>query len=87
MCPPAMGRAATGGSGDVLTGLIAALVGQAAPSGHPENSIPLLRSAAAGVFVHGLAGDLAKKKKSELSMIAGDIANFLPEAFKTILKR
>lgn len=91
---------ATGGSGDVLTGLIAALVSQMAESkGQSAKSkkekdfnsmlsairYPLLRAACAGVFIHGLAGDLAKKTKTEISLIAGDIAEKFPEALKKVM--
>lgn len=69
---------ATGGSGDVLTGVIAAL---AAQTDSP------LHAAAAGVFVHGLAGDLAAREKGQVSLLAGDIAEHLPQAFKSILKK
>lgn len=88
---------ATGGSGDVLTGLIAALIPQMKKSGKEvlefkvqgsklktagtPNSSNLLHAACVGVFIHGLAGDLAKKEKTEISMIASDIAEKIPEAF------
>jgi NAD(P)H-hydrate epimerase len=68
---------ASGGSGDVLTGMIAGLIGQ---------GYPLFESACTGVYLHGLAGDLAAKKYGEISMIATDILEFLPEAFKVYLK-
>jgi hydroxyethylthiazole kinase-like uncharacterized protein yjeF len=64
---------ATGGSGDILTGVIAALLAQ----GYEP-----LHACLMGVFVHGLAGDLAKEKFGETGMIAGDLCDFLPEAFK-----
>ena len=72
---------ATGGSGDVLTGLIAALIPQM------NRCETLLRAAAIGVFVHGLAGDLAREEKTEISLIAGDIAEKIPSAFKKIYGR
>lgn len=68
---------ATGGSGDVLSGIIGSLVVQ---------SFSLFESACLGVYLHGLAGDLAAKKLSEYSLIAGDIIEFLPQAIKKILK-
>src|SRR5690606_1000971 len=63
---------ATGGSGDVLTGIITGLLAQGLP---PENA------ALAGVYLHGVAGDLARIYVNETSMTAGDIISFLPEAF------
>ena len=63
---------ATAGSGDVLTGIILGLITQGIT---PENA------AIAGVYLHGLAGDLAVLQKSEFSMIAGDIIDFLGQAF------
>ena len=66
---------ATGGSGDVLTGLIAGLVSQGMP--------PLL-AAAAGVYLHGLAGDFAARKKGLAGLIAGDILEQLPKALQTV---
>jgi NAD(P)H-hydrate epimerase len=63
---------ATAGSGDVLTGIILGLLAHGIS---PENA------ALAGVFLHGLAGDLASFQKSEFSLIASDIVEFLGEAF------
>ena len=63
---------AKGGSGDILTGIITGLRAQAYSG---EESCLL------GVYVHGLAGDLAKEKKGEIGMVSGDIVEFLPEAF------
>jgi NAD(P)H-hydrate epimerase len=63
---------ATGGSGDVLTGLLAALVGQ---------KLETFAAAQLGVYLHGLAGDLARAQLSEPSLIATDLLHFLPQAF------
>jgi len=64
---------ASGGTGDVLTGIIASLIGQ---------KMNPYEAAVLGVHVHGLAGDLAKKEKGERSLIATDLLKKLPEAFK-----
>ena len=69
---------ATGGTGDVLTGVIAAMLGQ---------GLQPFDAARAGVYIHGLAGDLAVKKTGELSLLAGDILDCLPDAFKKTLGR
>jgi NAD(P)H-hydrate epimerase len=66
---------ATAGSGDVLTGIILGLSAQ----GHSP-----LNAARIGVFLHGLAGDIAVSKTSQESMIAGDIIENLGFAYKMI---
>jgi hydroxyethylthiazole kinase-like uncharacterized protein yjeF len=63
---------ATGGTGDVLTGVIAALLGQ---------GVPATEAAAAGAYIHGLAGDLASREQGPIGMIAGDVMGLLPRAF------
>jgi len=68
---------ATAGSGDVLTGLIAGLLGQM-PHG---DAAALLRAAALGVYLHGLAGDCAQDALGEWSMLARDILENIPKAF------
>ena len=64
---------ATAGSGDVLTGMIAAFLGQGMSS---------FDAAKDGVYYHGKAGDLAARKKSKASMIASDIIEQIPYVFK-----
>lgn len=63
---------ATAGSGDILTGVIGALLG---------SGLDGFEAACLGVYIHGLAGDIAKEKYGEIGMIASDIVNSLPEAF------
>jgi NAD(P)H-hydrate epimerase len=64
---------ATGGSGDILTGLITALLCQ-----HLEP----FAAAQLGAHLHGLAGDMAAKEKGETSLIARDLVEFIPWAFR-----
>ncbi|MDD5496740.1 MAG: NAD(P)H-hydrate dehydratase [Candidatus Omnitrophica bacterium] len=66
---------ASGGVGDVLTGMIASFVGQ---------KIDPFSAAIMGVYFHGLAGDMAAKEKGYLSLIATDLLNKLPEVLKTL---
>ena len=66
---------ATAGSGDVLAGIITGLLARGYK--HAEACI-------AGMYLHGLAGDLAAKELGQECMIAGDIINYLPMAFKRI---
>jgi NAD(P)H-hydrate epimerase len=63
---------ATGGAGDVLTGTIAALVGQ---------GMEPFEAAILGVYIHGLAGDFASEELGRWSMTATDLIEYLPEAF------
>ena len=79
---------ATGGSGDVLTGMIAGLWGQkqACEDGGLRR-IAAWEAAVCGVFLHGLAGDLAAEVLGEYGMIAGDIAEKIPFAIRQILER
>ncbi len=69
---------ATGGSGDVLAGVIGALLGQ---------RVSCLDAAILGVYVHGLAGDLTTRAHGEVSLIATDIIDALPDAFMQILNK
>ncbi len=66
---------ATGGSGDVLSGMIGSMLMQLGD--------PLL-AAVAAVYVHGLSGDLAAQKIGERALVAGDLIRFLPQAVKTV---
>lgn len=65
---------ATGGSGDVLTGIILSFLSQ--------GYIPS-EAAIYGVYIHGLAGDFAAENKGQYPLIASDIIDFLPEALKS----
>jgi NAD(P)H-hydrate epimerase len=66
---------ATAGSGDVLTGIITSLLAQGYSS---------VDAARLGVFLHGRAGDLALKSQSPQSLLAGDIAATLGDAYKSL---
>lgn len=67
---------ASGGTGDVLTGIIAGFMAQGL-SGYSAAKL--------GVYVHGLAGDLAAQEKTEPGMIAGDVLEKIPAALKQLL--
>ena len=64
---------ATAGSGDVLSGMIAAFLGQ---------GLNAFLAAKYAVYLHGLAGDLAAEEKTQISLIASDITAKIPEAIK-----
>lgn len=68
---------ATGGTGDVLTGILTALLAQ---------QYTAIEAACLGVYVHGLAGDIAARQKGMVSMIASDVTDHLPDAFLKIIR-
>ena len=70
---------ATGGSGDVLTGLLTGLAAQ-----RHAHGLELLDAALLAVYLHGLAGDLAVEEKGEQGLVAGDLVDFLPAAFDAL---
>jgi hydroxyethylthiazole kinase-like uncharacterized protein yjeF len=70
---------ATGGTGDVLTGMVAGLIAQ-----HPQHA---LEATALAVYLHGLAGDLANESVGENSLVATDLVRFLPQAFAQMCNR
>jgi len=65
----------TGGTGDVLTGILTGLRAQ----GYDATTSAIL-----GVYLHGLAGDLAARELGMESLIASDVITFLPAAFKNL---
>jgi NAD(P)H-hydrate epimerase len=67
---------ATGGSGDVLTGLIAALT---------QQELNLFEAACLAVYLHGLSGDIAAEECTQPCLIASDLIDFLPEAMNDFL--
>jgi NAD(P)H-hydrate epimerase len=68
---------AKGGTGDVLTGIVAGLLAQFPK--HPVGEV-----AAAAVYLHGLAGDLAAEEFGQQSMLAGDLLESIPKAYKKL---
>jgi len=67
---------ATGGTGDILTGMVAGLIAQ-----NPEH---IVEAVIAAVHLHGLAGDVARESMGEHSLVATDLVKALPEAFRRI---
>jgi len=65
----------SGGSGDVLTGIISGLL---------TRGMPVIEAASAGVYLHGLAGDLLAEDMGEAGVIAGDILDVLPGLMKDL---
>jgi len=68
---------ATGGMGDVLTGIIASLLGQGYTGGD---------ACRLGVFIHGYAADMVAQDKGEIGINAGDVQEMLPYAYNKLLK-
>jgi NAD(P)H-hydrate epimerase len=68
---------ASGGMGDVLTGLIGGLLAQGLPPGD---------AAALGVFLHGLAGDRLRERYGEAGLLATDLLRELPAARNSLIK-
>jgi NAD(P)H-hydrate epimerase len=66
---------ATGGTGDILTGIITALVCQ---------GMAPFEAAVLGAHVHGLAGDMAAAELGQVSVIASDLLRYLPQAFQAV---
>ena len=66
---------ATAGSGDVLTGTVASLIGQ---------GIEIKNALRTAVYLHGLAGDIGAVRLGEYSLTAGDIIKYLPDAIKQL---
>jgi NAD(P)H-hydrate epimerase len=66
---------ATGGSGDVLTGIIVALMGQ---------QLSPLEAAICAIYIHGLAGDIAVGEINPHSLVAGDLIDYLSPAFNAL---
>jgi hydroxyethylthiazole kinase-like uncharacterized protein yjeF len=69
---------ASGGSGDVLVGMIGGLIAQ---------KMTPLNAAVAAAFLHGLCADLVIEESNEYSLVAGDLIEYIPEALNFILRR
>jgi NAD(P)H-hydrate epimerase len=65
---------ATGGTGDILTGMVAGMIAQ-----HPSQAFAAVLAA---VHLHGLAGDVMRESIGEHSLVATDLLQGLPEAFR-----
>ncbi len=64
----------TGGTGDILTGIIAGMLAQ-----NPKREFEAVLAA---VYLHGLAGDIGRERMGEHSLVATDLVKTLPEAFR-----
>jgi NAD(P)H-hydrate epimerase len=64
----------TGGTGDILTGMVAGMIAQ-----HPKEA---MSAVIAAVHLHGLAGDVMRESMGEHSLVATDLLQGLPEAFR-----
>lgn len=78
MNPTGTSGMATGGSGDILTGILLGLVTQ---------GYSLRDAMALGTYIHGKAGELAATEIGDLSMVASDIINYLPKAWKEFVEQ
>jgi ADP-dependent NAD(P)H-hydrate dehydratase / NAD(P)H-hydrate epimerase len=67
---------ATGGTGDILTGMVAGFIAQ--------NPAHVAEAVVAAVYLHGLAGDVARESMGEHSLVATDLVKALPEAFRRV---
>jgi NAD(P)H-hydrate epimerase len=67
---------ATGGTGDILTGMVAGMMAQS-----PQRVVEAVTGA---VYLHGLAGDVACETMGEQSLVATDLVQALPEAFRRV---
>jgi NAD(P)H-hydrate epimerase len=67
---------ATGGTGDVLTGMVAGMIAQ--------NPTRVLAATICAVYLHGLSGDIACESMGEQPLVATDLIKALPDAFRRI---
>ena len=71
---------ATGGSGDVLAGIIGGILAQKKSADMSDLSL----AATLGVYIHALAGDIAAQRLCEYSLMASDIIDAIPSVLKNI---
>ena len=76
---------AKGGTGDVLAGIIAGLWAQLGTA-EGFSAHTALKAAVCGVYLHGLAGDLASQEKGPYSVLASDVSNYIARAFVSVLE-
>lgn len=74
---------ATGGTGDILTGMVAGMIAQSNAAQRPND---VLLAVCAAVHLHGLAGDVMRESVGEHSLVATDLLKGLPEAFRRAQK-
>jgi NAD(P)H-hydrate epimerase len=70
---------ATGGTGDILTGMVAGMLGQ---EKRTQSRRSALLAVCAAVYLHGLAGDVMRETVGEQSLVATDLLRGLPDAFE-----
>jgi NAD(P)H-hydrate epimerase len=78
---------ATGGMGDILTGMVAGFWAQGLhgkPSGSDAGVAPAYEAIITSVYLHGLAADVAREQKGEISLTATDLLPTLPEAIRRV---
>jgi NAD(P)H-hydrate epimerase len=77
---------ATGGTGDVLTGMLAGLTAQFGPGKNVDkNSVAWESVLGMGIYLHGLAGDMAAQRVGEAPLVASDLIDALPAAYAQLL--
>jgi len=78
---------ATGGTGDILAGMMGRFVAGWKHQSNRENPVDLVDYISAAVYLHGLAGDIAAEEEGMESLIATDLLVYLPKAFKKVLNQ
>jgi len=76
---------ATGGTGDILAGMMGRFVAGWKHQADRDNAVEIADYISAAVYLHGLAGDFAAENESMETLIATDLLSYLPKAFKKVL--